>query len=720
MEDKPRILVVDDDESTRGSLTLVFGRKGYETGMAGTGREALEKAQGNSFDLAILDIRLSDMEGVELIAPLKEMHPDIVVIMATAYASLESAVQALNEGASAYIIKPLNIGEVLATVGEALEKQRLVRGKRQADERMRRLLDQQIAVNRLALALGESRDLDTMYHIIYEYIQALMDAKAFIVSFYDKETQFIRAGYAVAYGTVLDAAGLPPIPLEEVGYGTQSQVIRTGQMFYAPDLRKMMERTRTEYSIAEDGMVSEGPPSQEEEDISRSSLYAPLKVEGETIGVMQVQSHQLDAYSQEDMDLLAALASVAAVAIHNAQLVEETQRQSDRLAQTLVVSEVLHRGLKLEQVLEQIARGAVALGFRRAVINVCQLEEDLVRVRALVGLKGPEREALVGATYHWSDFQTLMQERFQVSHSYLIRHGEVDWEREFRGVVVAPSREDRGPGYWRPGDALLVPLWGTHGEPVGLLSVDEPVDGLFPDLSVVQTLEAFANQAAIAIENARLYEQSQQEIAKRVRAEGELQQSYVKLRRALGETVNALVSAIEMRDPYTAGHQQRVANLACAIAKEMGLPEDQIEGLRMAGLIHDIGKINIPVEILSKPGGLSDIELSLIKIHPQHGYDILKSVDFPWPVAQIVLQHHERMDGSGFPKGLSGDDILLEARILAVADVVEAMASYRPYRPAHGLDKALEEISENRGVLYDPEVADACLRLFTEKRFTFE
>jgi putative nucleotidyltransferase with HDIG domain len=176
-----------------------------------------------------------------------------------------------------------------------------------------------------------------------------------------------------------------------------------------------------------------------------------------------------------------------------------------------------------------------------------------------------------------------------------------------------------------------------------------------------------------------------------------------------------------MKDPYTAGHQRGVAQLACAIAKEMGLPEEQIEGIRMAGLIHDIGKITIPAEILSRLGPLNDLEYGIIKTHSQAGYNILNgTIEFPWPVAQIVLQHHERMDGSGYPQGLSGEEILLEARILAVADVVEAMASNRPYRSARGIDKALKEISRNKGILYDPEVVDACLKLFTEKGFKFE
>jgi len=210
------------------------------------------------------------------------------------------------------------------------------------------------------------------------------------------------------------------------------------------------------------------------------------------------------------------------------------------------------------------------------------------------------------------------------------------------------------------------------------------------------------------------------DITERKRAEEELRQSYVQLQRTLEGTVNTLVSTIEMRDPYTAGHQRRVTQLACAIANEMGLPQEQSEGIRMAGLIHDLGKITIPAEVLSKPIQLNDFEWGMIKMHPRVGYDVLKEIEFPWPLAPIVLQHHERMDGSGYPRGLSGEDILMEARILAVADVVEAMASRRPYRPALGIDKALDEISQNRGVLYDSEVVDVCLRLFTEKGFAFE
>ena len=207
------------------------------------------------------------------------------------------------------------------------------------------------------------------------------------------------------------------------------------------------------------------------------------------------------------------------------------------------------------------------------------------------------------------------------------------------------------------------------------------------------------------------------DITERKRADAKLQQTLDSLKKAVGTTIGVLVSAVESRDPYTAGHQLRVADLARSIATEMGLPSDKIEGIRMAGSIHDIGKLSIPAEILSKPTKLTVLEFSLIKEHPRIGYEMLKNVESPWPLAQIVYQHHERINGSGYPRNLKGDDILMEARIMAVADVVEAMASHRPYRPALGIEAALEEIEKNKGIFYDNAVGDACLKLFREKGY---
>jgi len=248
-------------------------------------------------------------------------------------------------------------------------------------------------------------------------------------------------------------------------------------------------------------------------------------------------------------------------------------------------------------------------------------------------------------------------------------------------------------------NSICAPLKTKKGGVIGIINLNRKVDAEPFTEDDLKLLSTIAHEAATAIERVSLYQ--------------ELHKSYL-------NTINTIAKIVETRDPYTSGHQKRVAKLACAIAEEMSLPQDKTEGLYAAGILHDIGKMNVPAEILSKPGRLSEIELSLIKTHPQAGSDIIKEMEFPWAVSLIVLQHHERIDGSGYPQGLKGDEILLEARIIGVADVVEAMASHRPYRPALGIDKALEEISQNRGILYDPEVVDACLKLFKEKGFKFE
>jgi PAS domain S-box-containing protein len=227
------------------------------------------------------------------------------------------------------------------------------------------------------------------------------------------------------------------------------------------------------------------------------------------------------------------------------------------------------------------------------------------------------------------------------------------------------------------------------------------------------------NMHAVRDEKGHLlyYQGIDQDIKEKKDMEIERQENIERLRKSLGATINAMAVTVETRDPYTAGHQRRVADLACAIAGEMNMKSEQIEGIRMASMIHDIGKISIPSEILSKPTKLTDLEFSLIKTHSQSGYDILKDIEFPWPVADVVLQHHERMDGSGYPQRLKGENILLDARILAIADVVEAITFHRPYRPALGIDFALEEISRNRIILYDADAVDACLILFKEKGY---
>ena len=208
-------------------------------------------------------------------------------------------------------------------------------------------------------------------------------------------------------------------------------------------------------------------------------------------------------------------------------------------------------------------------------------------------------------------------------------------------------------------------------------------------------------------------------IVKYNQLEKELKQSYEKLQKFIEGTAHIIMKVVEIRDPYSTGHQQRVSKLAMAIAQHMKLPQDKIDGTRFASLVHDIGKVNLPTEIISKPSKLIEVEFNLIKNYPKVGYDILKKVDFPWPIAEIIFQHQEKIDGSGYPRGLKGDEICIEAKILGVANVVEAMSSYKSYRPALSIDESLAEIVKNKNILFDPEVVNTCLKLFKEKGFRF-
>jgi len=261
------------------------------------------------------------------------------------------------------------------------------------------------------------------------------------------------------------------------------------------------------------------------------------------------------------------------------------------------------------------------------------------------------------------------------------------------------------------GSVMTVRL-GRDGKIYGVMSVSIPAHFITDKEEQALFMEA-AGDVALGLHSIELEKKLNKQT-------DDLKERVKELKRAMGATIETMSKIVEAKDPYTAGHQQRVSQLATAIAKELNFSEDKIEGIRIASLIHDIGKIGLPTEILSKPTKLSDIEFSLIKEHSQIGYNILQSIDFSYPVANIVLQHHERLNGSGYPKHLKGDKIFLEARIIGAADVVEAMSSHRPYRAALGIDKALEEITQNRGILYDPDVVDVCLKLFKEKEFKFE
>ena len=388
-------------------------------------------------------------------------------------------------------------------------------------------------------------------------------------------------------------------------------------------------------------------------------------------GVINMYISKGHKRNKTEEDFLQSIANTLAGVIERKRAEEALQKAKDEL-EVIVIKRTnklkqLHRQNKL--ILDAVAEG------------ICGVDEKGIITfinPAVIDITGYEPEELVGYNFHdvlhLTPPNESLHSRKECPIHLTIESGETN------SVINEVYRRKDGTTF--PVEYESTPIW-EKGEIIG---------------------------AVIAF----------RDITQRQRSEEKVKRSLEMLSKALRGTVDALSVTAETRDPYTAGHQRRVAQLACAIAQRMGFDQESIEGIRVAALLHDLGKIYVPAEFLSKPGILTDIERNLLKTHPQVGYEILKNIDFSWPVAEIVLQHHEKMDGSGYPQGLSGEEILLEARILCVADTTEAMASHRPYRASLGMKKALKEISLHKGTLYDSDAVNICLQLFSEKTFNFD
>ncbi|MGZ4960103.1 MAG: PAS domain S-box protein [Methylomonas sp.] len=376
---------------------------------------------------------------------------------------------------------------------------------------------------------------------------------------------------------------------------------------------------------------------------------------------------------------------------------EDALRRANRALKTLSAGNLaLIRSANEDELLREVTKIIVEKGgYLLAVVDYAEDNpEKSIRPMAWFGSKGGRYWA---QQFTWGD-----TEEGQSCIGKVIRSGTTQICHDIAGDPDFAPWKNAAQEYGYVSNIAL-PLI-DDGRTFGGLSIYSAERVAFSE-EEVQLLEELANDLAYGI------------ITLRTKAEHEHHATI--LRQSLEQSIQTIAGTVEARDPYTAGHQRRVAELATAIAQELGLSAEQVNGIHFAAIIHDLGKIHIPAEILSKPGKLRDIELMLIKTHPQSGYDILKDVKFPWPIATFILQHHERLDGSGYPQGLKDEEILLESKILTVADVVEAMSSHRPYRPAIGIKAALAEVERGRGTSYDPMVVDACLRLFTEKQFKF-
>jgi len=409
----------------------------------------------------------------------------------------------------------------------------------------------------------------------------------------------------------------------------------------------------------------------------------------------------------------------------NKQAEAAIQHANRALATLSAVNRTLVRAASEGELLQSICQAIVQQrGYR--LVWVGYVQHDANKSIKIMARAGHDEGYLDTMQLTWAE-----TERGMGSSGRAIRSGATQINQDIANdpLCLRESNEVCHCGY---AASIALPLLNGDNAVFGILTVySDEVNAFTAD--EIALLEEMAGDMAFGVRTLHIRRdrdlalvKNQEQLAQLVfqnkekeKRAAELVIANNKLQDSLEDTMRAIAGIVEMRDPYTAGHQVRVADLAAAIAKQMALPEEQIHAIHLAGTVHDLGKINIPAEILSKPGKITDIEFSLIKIHPQAGYDILKGIDFPWPIAQMVLQHHERLDGSGYPQGLKGEAILLEARILSVADVVEAMSSHRPYRAGLGIEVALEEITKQRGIHFDTNVVDACLALFREQGYSF-
>ena len=715
MENNPsgaliEILIVEDSMVEAELLRRILVKAGYRVTLAKNGKEGLQALSEHPCALVISDIQMPLMDGYELCREIKhdEKLWNIPVILVSALSEAEDIIQALNAGADSYLTKPCVEANLLARIHSLLviPIQRSLSEERRAEQveyngkqhtittDSRQMLNLLLSVYENTLSQNQElvstqAQLSRLNNFLEDQVQnrtaALRESEARYRRITEGLTDYLYT-VRIEDGRAVETRQSPAC-VTVTGYKPGEFAANPNlwiQMVAPEDRELLMEHVRQILA------GNDIPPME----------HRIIRKDGETRWVSDTTILFKDASGK-----LLSYDGVVKDITERKQTEAEIAHINRALATVSAVNRQLVYATDENELLQAICRAIVEQReYRMAWVGYVQHDESKsVKVAAHAGY---DEGYLNDIRLTWAE-----SERGMGPSGRAIRSGTTqlcqDIANDPRNLPWRDAALQRNYAA-----SIALPLTDSDSKVFGILTVyAEEVNAFSP--TEVDLLEEMAGDLAFGVRT--LHTRHERDLAL------EQNQRYLaQLQDSLEDTVRTIASIVEMRDPYTSGHQIRVADLAAAIARQMGLADEQVQAIHLASIVHDLGKIKIPAEILSKPGQLNDIEYRFIKTHPQAGYDILKGINFIWPIAQMVLQHHERIDGTGYPQGLKADAIMLEARILSVADVVEAMSSHRPYRPALGTEAALEEITRQRGVYFDPQVVDACLTLFRDKGFAFK